>query len=79
MPQVSGTVRHGDGSTASGRKVSGLASGAMGGMIGPVYSDQRGRFVLSWNSSTTTLAKLYVDGQEKLRDVSAGEIGDVSI
>jgi hypothetical protein len=73
MPQVSGTVYHGDGSTASGRRVSGLAAGMLGGMVGPTTTDSRGRFVLSWNSSTTTLAKLYVDGNIVREDVHAGE------
>jgi hypothetical protein len=73
MPSVSGTVYHGDGSPASGRRVSGLAAGMMGGTIGPTSTDSRGRFVLSWNSSTTTLAKLYVDGNVVRQNVHAGE------
>ena len=73
MPSVSGTVYHSDGSPASGRRVSGLAGGMLGGMVGPTTTDSRGRFVLSWNSSATTLAKLYVDGNEVRTDVRAGD------
>jgi hypothetical protein len=40
-------------------------------------TDSRGRFVLSWDSSTTTLAKLYVDGDVVQESVHAGE--DVSV
>jgi len=77
MPSITGTVYHGDGSTASGRRVSGVAAGSLGGMVGPTTTDSRGRFNLSWNSSTTTLAKLYVDGNEVRTNVRAGE--DVSV
>lgn len=77
MPSISGTVYHGDGSTASGRRVGGLAAGMLGGIVGPTTTDGRGRFVLSWSSSTTTQAKLYVDGKTVQTDVHAGE--DVSI
>ena len=77
MPHIRGTVNHRDGSTASGRRVSGRAAGALGGMVGPTTTDSRGRFVLSWSSSATTLAQLFVDGNVARTDVRAGE--DVSI
>ena len=73
MPQVTGTVCHGDGSTASGRRVGGMAAGSVGGMIPHTTTDSRGRFVLSWNSSTTTLAEVYVDGAAKARNVRDGD------
>ena len=77
MPQIIGTVYHSDGSTASGRRIGGMAAGMLGGMVGPTTTDSRGRFVLSWNSSTTTLAKLYVDGNVERENVRDGD--DVSI
>lgn len=64
MGQVRGTVRHSDRSLASGRRISGLATGVLGGMIGPTTTDSRGRFTLTWSSSATGLAKIYVDGNE---------------
>ena len=81
MPQVTGSVVHkSDGSPASGRRVGGLAAGITGGMVGPTTTDSRGRFTLSWNSSTTTLAKLYVDGNAVLTNVRDGEdVGTIQI
>jgi hypothetical protein len=79
MPQVEGVVYHGDGSTASGRKVSGMAGGSFGGMVGSTHTDSRGHFVLSWNSSTTTLAKLYVDGSVKRENVRAGDYIEIRL
>ena len=74
MPQISGVVLHqSDRSPASGRKVSGLAAGMLGGMVGPTYTDSKGRFRLSWSSSTRTLAKVYVDGNEHATDVTDGD------
>ena len=76
MGQITGTVVHHDGSPASGRRVSGLVAGIIGGMVGPVSTDSRGRFLLSWSSSSG-LAKLYVDGSEHGRDLTSGE--DVAV
>ena len=76
MGRVSGTVQHRDGSLASGRRVSAVASGSLGGMIGPVSTDSRGRFTLTW-SSATGLAKLFIDGNERLTQVRDG--ADVTI
>lgn len=79
MPQISGVVCHGDGSPASGHRVSAMAAGALGGMIGPTTTDRRGYFTLSWSSSTTMLAKVYVDGAAKLIDVPAGRNITISV
>lgn len=72
MGQISGTVYHSDGSPASGRRVSGVASGVIGGMVGPTTTDSRGRFTLSW-SSDAGLAKVFVDGKEKWGAIRNGE------
>jgi hypothetical protein len=72
MPQISGHVRWSDGSPASGHKVSGMAAGMLGGMVGPTTTDSRGYFCLSWNSSATKLDTVYVDGKAVRWDVRDG-------
>lgn len=73
MPQISGTVVYGDGSPASGYRVSGVAGGVLGGMVGPVTTDGRGRFTLSWSSSAQTLAKVIINGSTHATNVSNGD------
>jgi len=80
MPEVRGVVLFSDRSPAAGHRVSGAASGMLGGMVGPTSTDSRGRFTLAWNSSATGLAKLMVDGTTRRTDVRAGEdVGEIQI
>ena len=70
---ISGIVKHRrSGSPAAGVKVTGLTSGPFGGMTGNVRTDDRGKFVLSWKSSSG-LAKLYANGTTVARDIRDGE------
>jgi hypothetical protein len=72
MPQIQGTVYYRDGSPGAGLRVSGLVAGVLGGMTGTTHTDSRGRFTLSWTSSTRTLAKVYVNGDAREHDVADG-------
>lgn len=76
---ISGIVKHRrSGSPAAGVRVSGLTSGLLGGMTGSVRTDDRGKFVLSWTSSSG-LAKLYANGTTVARDIRDGESVVVTI
>ncbi len=70
---ISGVVKYKNGGgSASGVRISGLTTGPLGGSTGTVYSDDRGKFVLSWKSSGG-LAKLYANGSVVATDIRDGE------
>lgn len=69
---ISGVVKHKDGSPAAGVRVSGLTAGALGGSTKSVYTDSKGKFTLSWKSKGG-LAKLYANGSTVATDIRDGE------
>lgn len=70
---ISGVVKYkSGGGPASGVRISGLTSGLLGGSTRTVYSDDRGRFVLSWKSRGG-LAKLYANGSVAATEIRDGE------
>ena len=70
---ISGVVKYKNGGgSASGVRISGLTAGPLGGTTKTVYSDDRGKFVLSWKSSGG-LAKLYANGSVVATDIRDGE------
>ncbi len=70
---IAGVVKYKNGGgSASGVRISGLTAGPLGGTTGTVYSDDRGKFVLSWKSRGG-LAKLYANGSVVATDIRDGE------
>jgi hypothetical protein len=70
---ISGVVKYKNGGgSASGVRISGLTAGTLGGATATVYSDNRGKFVLSWKSRGG-LAKLYANGSVVAVDIRDGE------
>ncbi len=69
--EISGVVVFKDGSKAKGVGVSGLTSGLFGGVTKKVFTDNQGRFRLTW-SSKKDLAKVYVKGNTVARNIKNG-------
>ena len=66
--EISGVVVYKDGSKAKRVGVSGLTSGAFGGLTKTVFTDSQGRFRLTW-SSNANLAKVYLRGKVVAKNV----------
>jgi hypothetical protein len=72
MGVISGVVTYKSGQPAKGAKVSASVGGLFaGGVTQPVYTDESGKFLLTW-SSESAAEVVYINGQEKARSVRNG-------
>ncbi|MDA1014121.1 MAG: hypothetical protein O3A00_06660 [Planctomycetota bacterium] len=76
--EITGIVKFKDGSLGKGIGVSGLTAGLLGGVTGKVFTNNQGKFRLTW-SSNSGLAKVYVKGSTVARNVKNGAFVELTV